>query len=66
MSKHEWEPFRAVLDLSLDRLIRLLTEAQQYLGSGNDLAAMGTLTDLDDPYENVRAALRLFKSQRFR
>jgi hypothetical protein len=28
MTKHKWEPFRAVFDLSLDRLIRILNEAQ--------------------------------------
>jgi hypothetical protein len=66
MSKHEWEPFRAVLDLSLDRLIRSLTEAQQYLDSGNDLAAIGCLLNLDELHDDVRAAFRLFRIRRFR
>jgi hypothetical protein len=63
MSKHEWEPFRAVFDLTLDRLIVTLKEAQDYLGGGNDLAAIGTLHSLDALHADVQAALRLFKSR---
>ena len=64
MSKHEWEPFRAVFDLALDRLIVSLKEAQNYLDTGNDLAAIGTLHNLDELHADIRAALRLFKSRR--
>jgi hypothetical protein len=64
MSKHEWEAFRAVFDLALDRLILTLKEAQDYLGGGDDLAAIGTLHNLDELHEDVRAALRLFKNRR--
>lgn len=66
MSKHEWEPFRAVFDLALDRLIGTLKEAQNYLGGGHDLAAIGTLHDLDELHADIQAALRLFKNRRFR
>jgi hypothetical protein len=65
MSKHEWEPFRAVLDTALDRLIVRLTEAQGYLDRGKDAAAIGTLLDLEELHSDVQAALRLFKSRRF-
>jgi hypothetical protein len=64
MSNHEWEPFRAVFDLALDRLILTLKEAQDYLGGGDDLAAIGTLHSLDELHTDVQAALRLFKSRR--
>jgi len=64
MSKREWEPFRAVFDLALDRLIVRLEETQNYLDSGNDLAAIGTLHNLDELHAEVRAALRLFKNRR--
>jgi hypothetical protein len=64
MSKHEWEPFRAVFDLALDRHIRNLQEAQKYLDSGNDLAAIGTLHNLDELHADVGAALRLFRNRR--
>jgi hypothetical protein len=64
MSKHEWEPFRAVFDLALDRLIVTLKEAQDYLGGGDDLAAIGTLHNLDELHVDIQAALRLFKNRR--
>jgi hypothetical protein len=64
MSKHEWEPFRAVFDLALDRLIVTLKEAQDYLGGGDDLAAIGTLHNVDELHADIQAALRLFKSLR--
>jgi hypothetical protein len=54
------EPFRAVFDLSLDALIVTLKEAQDYLGAGNDLAAIGTLRTLDSQIADLNAALRLF------
>jgi hypothetical protein len=65
MSKHEREPFRAVLDTALDRLIVRLTEAQGYLDHSNDTAAIGALLDLDDLHGDAQAALRLFKSRTF-
>lgn len=61
MSKHEWEPFRAVFDLALDRLILTLKEAQGFLDGGNDLEAIGTLHNLDELHADVEAALRLFR-----
>ena len=64
MSKHDWESFRAVFDLSLDRLILTLTEARNYLDGGNDLAAIGTLHSLDEQHADVQAALRLFRNRR--
>jgi hypothetical protein len=64
MSKHEWEPFRAVFDLALDRVILTLKEAQDYLGGGKDLAAIGTLHNLDELHADLQAALRLFKNRR--
>jgi hypothetical protein len=64
MSKHEWKPFHAVFDLALDRLIVTLKEAQDYVGGGDDLAAIGTLHGLDELHADVQAALRLFKSRR--
>jgi hypothetical protein len=54
------EPFRAVFDLSLDALIVTLKEAQDYLGGGKDLAAIGTLRTLDSQVADLNAALRLF------
>jgi len=65
MSKHEWEPFRAVLDLALDQLIVRLTEAQGYLAQGNDAAAIGTLLGVEELHSDMQAAFRLFKSRRF-
>ena len=64
MSKHETEPFRAVFDLALNRLIVTLREAQDYLATGNDLAAIGTLHCLDELHADIQAALRLFKNRR--
>jgi hypothetical protein len=64
MNKHDWEPFRAVFDLALDRLILTLKEAQGFLDSGNDLAAIGTLHNLDELHGDVEAALRLFRNRR--
>ena len=64
MSKHEREPFRAVFDSAMDRLIRNLQEAQRYLDAGNDLAAMGTLHNLAELHADVGAALRLFRNHR--
>lgn len=65
MSKHDWEPFRAVFDLSLDRLVTTLRVAQEDLNAGNDLAAIGALHNFEELHADVKAALRLFKSRRF-
>ncbi|HEY1757708.1 MAG TPA: hypothetical protein VGG72_20215 [Bryobacteraceae bacterium] len=64
MSKHEWEPFRAAFDLALDRLVRSLTDAQQYLALGNDFGAIDTLDNLHELHSDVEAAFRLFKNRR--
>ncbi len=65
MSKNPLEPFRTVFDLALDRLLISLKEAQSYLAAGNDLAAIGTLHNLDELHADIQAALRLFRSRRF-
>src|SRR5208337_1785600 len=44
----ETETFRRAFDFALDNLIVALKEAQDYLGGGNDLAAIGTLNDIDE------------------
>ena len=54
------QTFRAALDFALDEFIRTLKEAQDYLGGGDDLAAIGTLLLFDQQAEDVKAALRLF------
>jgi hypothetical protein len=64
MSKHEWEPFRAVFDMALDRPITTLTEAQSYLDGGNNFAAIGTLHNFDELHADIQAALWLFKNRR--
>jgi hypothetical protein len=55
------QTFRAAFDFALDEFIRTLKEAQDYLGGGNDLAAIGTLCLFDEQAEDVKAALRLFR-----
>jgi hypothetical protein len=64
MSEREWEPFRAVFDLALDRLMVTLKEAQDYLGGGDDMAGIGTLHNLDELHADIQAALRLFRNRR--
>lgn len=56
--------FRQAFDLTLDALIVTLKEAQEYLGAGEDGAAIGTLIALEDQYADLQAALRLFRSHR--
>ena len=63
-SNPETETFRRAFDFSLDNLIVALKEAQDYLGGGNDLAAIGTLIDIDERFGDFKAALRLFISSR--
>ena len=55
------QTFRAAFDFALDQLIVTLTEAQHYLGEGEDLAAIGTLTLFHQQAEDMQAALRLFR-----
>jgi len=60
MTSPATQTFRAAFDFALEDLIAILKEAQDYLGSGEDLAAIGTLTIFDDQAEDLKAALRLF------
>ena len=55
------QTFRAAFDVALDEFITTLKEAQDYLGGGSDLAAIGTLVLFDEQVEDVKAALRLFR-----
>ena len=59
---HETETFRRAFDIALANLIISLKEAQDYLGTGNDLASIGTLTDIDERFGDFKAAMRLFIS----
>ncbi len=59
-SPAETETFRRAFDFALDNLIVALKEAQDYLGGGNDLAAIGTLMDIDERFGDFKAAMRLF------
>ncbi len=61
-SSHETETFRRAFDVALDNLIVRLKEAEDYLGTGNDLASIGTLTDIDERFGDFKAAMRLFIS----
>lgn len=63
-STPETETFRRAFDLALDNLIVTLKEAQDYLGSSQDLAAIGTLIDIDERFGDFKAALRLFINSR--
>lgn len=54
------ETYRKALDHALNDLTMLLKEAQDYLGSNYNLAAIGTLTIFDEKAEDVKAALRLY------
>lgn len=56
--------FRAALEVALVQLIATLTEAQDYLDKGEDLAAIGTLVALDDLVADFNAALRLYRRNR--
>lgn len=52
-------------DLALDALINRLKEAQAYLASDEyPGAAVGTLLDIDDLYDDMKAALRLYRNSR--
>jgi hypothetical protein len=63
-STHETETFRRAFDVALANLIVRLKEAEDYLGGGNDLAAIGTLIDIDERFGDFKAALRLFIASR--
>ena len=63
-STAETETFRQAFDFTLDNLIVALKEAQDYLGGGSDLAAIGTLIDIDERFGDFKAALRLFINSR--
>jgi nanoRNase/pAp phosphatase (c-di-AMP/oligoRNAs hydrolase) len=56
----ETETFRRAFDFALDNMIVMLKEAQDYLGGGKDMAAIGTLTDIEDRFADLTAAMRLF------
>ena len=56
--------FRAALSVALVHLLMTLKEAQGYLDAGQDLAAIGTLTSLDDLVADLNAALRLYRRNR--
>ncbi len=60
------QAFRRTFDLALNDFIAFLSEAQTYLGSGEDGAAIGTLIDLDERYADLQAAYRLFRNSRRR
>jgi hypothetical protein len=58
------ETFRAAFNIALGQLVVTLKEAQDYLDRGQDLAAIGTLTSLDDLIADLNAALRLYRRNR--
>lgn len=58
------QAYRRTFDLALDALIIALKEAQDYLGGGQDGAAIGTLIDIDEKVADMQAALRLFRNSR--
>jgi len=58
--RNETETFRRAFGLALESLIVRLNEAQGYLGGGNDMAAIGTLSDIEELFADLSAALRLF------
>ncbi len=54
------DAYRCAFDFALDALITTLKEAQEYLGKGEDFAAIGTLVIFDERVEDLKAARRLF------
>ena len=58
------ETYRRTFDFALDSLIVTLKEAQDYLGGGQDNAAIGTMVGIDEQYADMQAALRLFRNSR--
>lgn len=55
------QTYRSAFDFALAKLIDTLKEAQEYLGEGYDLAAIGTMAMFDDRADDMKAALRLFR-----
>lgn len=53
--------FRSALAVAVAQLHQTLSEAQQYLENGQDLAAIGTLVTLDEQVADLNAALRLYR-----
>lgn len=47
---------------SIDQLQTILSEAQGYLMSGENLAAWGTLLMFEEAAEDLKAAIRLYRS----
>lgn len=47
---------------AMDRLQIILNEAQGYIIAGNHLAAWGTLVMFDEVAEDLKAAIRLYRS----
>lgn len=56
--------FRSALAVAIAQLHLTLTEAQEYLDKGQDLAAIGTLITLDEQVADLNAALRLYQRNR--
>ena len=56
--------FRTALNVALVQLIVTLKEAEEYLDAGEDLAAIGTLVNLDELVADLNAALRLYRRNR--
>jgi len=55
------QTYRSAFDFALAKLIDTLKEAQEYLGEGYDLAAIGTMAAFDDRAADMKAALHLFR-----
>ncbi len=53
--------FRSALAVAIAQLHHTLSEAQQYLDKGQDLAAIGSLLTLDEQVADLNAALRLYR-----
>lgn len=53
--------YRRAFDYALDKLRLTISEAQDYLGGGKELAASGTMLEFDEQAEDVKATLRLFR-----
>jgi len=58
--QHVLQTYRTAFDFALTNLIDMLKEAQEYLGDGYDLAAIGTMTAFDARAADLKAALHLF------
>ena len=56
--------FCAALEVALAQLSVTLKEAQDHLDKGEDFAAVGTLTTLDELVADLNVALRLYRRNR--